>query len=47
MGGFTVVGASIAPAAVGVSVLTLVAVGVMLFIPETAGRELEETSQHA
>ena len=47
VGGFTVVGASIAPAAVGVSVLTLVAVGVMLFIPETAGRELEETSQHA
>lgn len=47
VGGFTVVGASIAPAAVGVSLLTLVAVGVMLFIPETAGRELEETSQRA
>ncbi|MEM9175992.1 MAG: MFS transporter [Myxococcota bacterium] len=47
VGGFTAVGASIAPAAVGVSLLTLVAVVVMLFIPETAGRELEETSQNA
>jgi len=47
VGGFTMVGASTAPAAVGVSVLTLVAVVVMLFIPETAGRELEETSLRA
>ena len=47
VGGFTAVGASIAPAAVGVSALTLIAVVVMVFIPETAGRELEETSQHA
>ncbi|MGB0618367.1 MAG: MFS transporter [Myxococcota bacterium] len=44
VGGFTAVGTSIAPAVVGVSALCLFAVGVMFFIPETAGRELEETS---
>lgn len=45
VGAFTVSGTSIAPAAVGVGMFTLVAVLVMLFIPETAGLELEETSQ--
>jgi len=38
--------ASIAPAAIGISGLTLVSVFVVRLMPETAGLELEATSQH-
>lgn len=44
VGGMTAVGNSIAPAVVAVSTLTTLGVLVMIFLPETAGRELEETS---
>jgi putative MFS transporter len=47
VGGLTVVGASIAPAAVLISVLTVLGVFVVRLLPETAGRELESTSQQA
>jgi putative MFS transporter len=45
VGGLTVVGTSIAPAAVLVSALTVLGVFVIRLLPETAGRELESTSQ--
>ncbi len=47
VGGLTVVGASIAPAAVLVSGLTVLGVFVIRLLPETAGRELESTSLQA
>lgn len=47
VGGFTVVGASIAPAVVGVAALTVLAAIVVWSLPETAGRELERTSEVA
>jgi MFS family permease len=45
VGMLTVGGASIAPAAVIISGLTAIGVVVVWFLPETAGRELEATSQ--
>ena len=45
VGMLTVGGASIAPAAVIVSGLTAIGVVVVWLLPETAGRELEQTSQ--
>jgi putative MFS transporter len=45
VGGFTAVGASIAPAVVGVAALTVLAAIVVWWLPETAGRELERTSE--
>jgi MFS family permease len=45
VGGFTSAGTSIAPAVVAVSAFTLLGVVVVWFLPETAGRELEATSQ--
>ena len=45
VGALTASGTSIAPAAVAVSALTLLAAIVVSRIPETAGRELESTSQ--
>ena len=47
VGGFTAVGASIAPAVVGIAALTVLAAIVVWWLPETAGRELERTSQVA
>jgi len=47
VGGFTAVGASIAPAVVGVAGLTVLAAIVVWRLPETAGRELELTSDVA
>ena len=44
VGMMTVKNESIAPAAVAVSLLTLLGVLVFLRLPETAGRELEATS---
>ena len=44
VGAFTASDASIAPATVAVSTLTILAVFVIFFLPETAGKELEETS---
>jgi putative MFS transporter len=45
VGLFTAENQSIAPAAVAMSVFTFVTVLIYWFLPETAGRELEETSQ--
>jgi MFS family permease len=45
VGGLTAASESIAPAVVAVSVVTLLGVIVVYFLPETAGRELESTSQ--
>lgn len=45
VGAMTATGASIAPAAVGVSVLTLLAAIAVWTLPETAGKELEATSE--
>lgn len=45
VGGFTVVGTSIAPAVVVVAGLTVLAAIVVWWMPETAGRELERTSE--
>jgi MFS family permease len=47
VGGLTAASESIAPAVVAVSVVTLLGVIVVYFLPETAGRELESTSQVA
>ncbi len=46
VGALTMTDASIAPAAIGISGLTLVSVFVVRLMPETAGLELEATSQH-
>ena len=46
VGALTMTEASIAPAAIGISGLTLVSVFVVRLMPETAGLELEATSQH-
>jgi len=46
VGGLTVAGASVAPAVVVVATLTMVAALVVWWLPETAGRELEVTSEH-
>jgi len=46
VGALTMTEASIAPAAIGISGLTLVSVFIVLLMPETAGLELEATSQH-
>jgi MFS family permease len=45
VGGLTVIDASIAPAVVVVSALTIFAAAVVWMLPETAGRELEATSR--
>jgi MFS family permease len=47
VGGFTSAGTSIAPAVVAVSAFTLLGVAVVWLLPETAGLELEATSQTA
>jgi len=47
VGGLTAASESIAPAVVAVSVVTLLGVIVVYFLAETAGRELESTSQVA
>jgi putative MFS transporter len=45
VGTFTTASASIAPAVVAVSSLTILGVVIVWWLPETAGRELESTSQ--
>jgi MFS-type transporter involved in bile tolerance (Atg22 family) len=45
VGLFTAENASIAPAAVAISTFTFVTVFIYWLLPETAGRELEETSK--
>ena len=47
VGGLTAASESIAPAVVAASVVTLLGVIVVYFLSETAGRELESTSQIA
>jgi putative MFS transporter len=47
VGGLTATSASIAPAVVAVSTLTVLGVAVVWMLPETAGRELEATSGFA
>jgi uncharacterized membrane protein YccC len=45
VGGLTANDASIAPAAVAVSGLTVLGIAIFWMLPETAGRELEATSR--